>query len=144
MTGAAALYSPAVLALATGLAAIPLDDGLPLRGSARSPACGSTIELGLALDAAGRIARIGVKAHSCAIGQAAAAVFAGGAQGLRTADLIDALGALEAWLAGTGAQPAWPGLDALAAAHGYPGRHGALLLPWRAALDALASAGLAR
>jgi NifU-like protein involved in Fe-S cluster formation len=144
MTRATALYSPAVLALATGLAAIPLDGGLPLRGTARSPACGSTIELGLALDSAGRIARVGVRAHSCAIGQAAAAVFASGVQGLRTADLMDALGALEAWLAGSGTQPAWPGLDTLAAAQGYPGRHGALLLPWRAALDALASVVPAR
>ena len=30
-----------------------------------------------------------------------------------------------------------PELEAIAAARDFPGRHGAILLPWRAALDAL-------
>ena len=37
----------------------------------------------------------------------------------------------------TAPQPGWPGLDALAAARAYPARHGAILLAWRAALEAL-------
>jgi hypothetical protein len=52
---AAALYTPEVLALATSLAAFPLEGEFPLRGSARSPACGSTLELGLMLDGQGRM-----------------------------------------------------------------------------------------
>ena len=51
----AALYTPEVLALATGLAQWPLDAGLPLRGEARSPVCGSEIAMGLALDPAGAV-----------------------------------------------------------------------------------------
>lgn len=144
MAGAAALYSPEVLALATGLAAIPLDDAMPYRGHARSAACGSALELGLALDPAERIARVGVKAHACAIGQAAAAVFAQGAQGCRGADVASALAGLEAWLSGAASVPEWPNLQAIAAARDYPGRHGAMLLPWRAALDALSSTPSAR
>ncbi|MFM2302072.1 MAG: hypothetical protein RLZZ84_1808 [Pseudomonadota bacterium] len=144
MAGAAALYSPDVLALAAGLAAIPLDDALPYRGSARSPACGSTLDLGLALDPAGRIARVGVRAHACAVGQAAAGVFAHGAHGRCAADMAAMLAAFEAWLAGAAAQPEWPRLAAIAAARDYPGRHGAMLLPWRAALDALSTAPTAR
>lgn len=140
MSGAARLYSPEVLALATRLAAFPLDEDLPLRGAARSPACGSRIELGLACDAAGAIARISLKAQACAIGQAAAAIFADAAVGRSRADLAATLAALEAWLAGAGDQPDWPGLNAIAPARDFPGRHGAMLLPWKAALEALPSA----
>lgn len=144
MASAAALYSPEVLALATNLAALPLDDALTLRGSARSLACGSSLEVGLATDPAGRIVRVGLKAHSCAIGQAAAAIFAQGAAGRSRADLSATLAALEAWLGGTGPQPVWPGLAAIAAARDFPGRHGAMLLPWRAALAALPSGSMPR
>ncbi len=144
MASAAALYTPEVLALATSLADFPLDAALPMRGSARSPACGSALDLGLALDGQGRIARVGLKAHACAIGQAAAAIFVGAALGRNRADLTAALGELEAWLAGSGAMPDWPGLAAIAAAQGYPARHGAILLAWRAALAALPSGENAR
>lgn len=140
MSSAARLYSPEVLALATRLAAFPLDEDLPLRGAARSPACGSRIELGLACDAGGRIARIGLKAQACAIGQAAAAIFADAAKGRARSDLAATLAALEGWLAGAGDQPDWPGLAAIAPARDFPGRHGAMLLPWKAALLALPSA----
>ena len=131
------LYTPAVLALATQLAACPLTDDLPLLGEARSPACGSSLRLGLARDSAGRISRVGIAARSCAIGQAAAALFAAAAPGMTADEIIRASAAIDAWLVGTGPLPAWPGLETIAAAQGFPGRHGALRLAWRAALDAL-------
>ena len=138
MSQATKLYTPAVLGLATGLAAYPLDPDLPHHGRARAPLCGSTLELGLALDPAGRIARIGLKAQACAIGQAAATLFAAAAPGRDRAALASALAGLEAWLtAEDAAMPDWPGLEAIAAAKGYPARHGAILLPWKAALAAL-------
>ena len=138
------LYTPEVLALATGLAAHPLTGDLPLRGEARSRSCGSTITLGLAVDAAGAIDRIGLRAQACAIGQAAAALFAAGASGMTARDLAKAEQELSAWLAGTGDMPEWPGLSAIAAAIAYPARHGAILLAWRAALEALSSDGACR
>lgn len=138
MSSTAALYTPEVLGLATGLARIPLLDDLPLRGSARAPVCGSTIELGLVRDGEGRIAQIGLKAHACAIGQAAAALFAEAAPGRTRAELAESLTSLEQWLGDPGAPlPDWPGLAAIAAARSYPARHGAILLPWKAALAAL-------
>lgn len=140
MSQAAALYSPAVLALATGLSAFPFDDALPLLGEARSPACGSTLAMRLTVDPVGRIERIGLRAQACAIGQASAAIFAKAAPGRTLDDVATALADLERWLGGGGALPAWPGLDAIAAAQAYPGRHGALLLPWKAAIAALSSA----
>lgn len=134
---AAKLYSPELLGLATGLAAFPLTDDLPLRAEARSRSCGSVIALGLGLDETGRIARIGMQVSACAIGQASAALLAQGVSG-RDAGAVDAAAAaLTQWLAGEGALPGWPGIDALAPARDHPGRHGALLLPWTAARTAL-------
>ena len=135
MSSAAALYTPEVLALATSLARYPLEDGLTLRGAARSATCGSSIEVGLACSATGIIERVGLRTHACAIGQAAAALFANHATGRNLAELSQATAQIEAWLNG-GALPAWPGFTAIAAARDYPARHGAILLAWRAALVA--------
>ncbi|ASJ91329.1 Fe-S cluster protein [Porphyrobacter sp. CACIAM 03H1] len=138
------LYSPELLSLATALAAFPLADDLPLRAEARSRSCGSVIALGLALDGAGQVERVGMQVSACAIGQASAALLAQGAAGADPEDFHRTLGALEAWLAGEGALPSWPGITALAPAQAHAGRHGALLLPWKAALAALSSGADAR
>lgn len=139
MANAATLYTPAVLALATDLAKFPLADDLLLRGEARSATCGSAITLGLGLNPDGSIARLGVKAHACAIGQAAVAIFAKGACGKDHAAISRAEAAVADWLSGHGTLPDWPQLGLIAAAQAYPARHGAILLPWRAALAALPS-----
>ena len=143
MASAAALYTPEVLALATSLAAYPLGEGLPLRGEARSASCGSTLAMGIALDGEGAIAQIGLSAHACAIGQAAAAIFARAAVGLHPEAIAQAETAIASWLLASArgevaAVPDWPGLAAIAPASGFPARHGAILLAWRAALTALA------
>ena len=146
MASAAVLYTPEVLGLATSLARFPIDDTLPLVGQARSASCGSTLKVALALDSAGVIARVGLAAHACAIGQAAAAIFAQAAVGQTSTDITKAEHSIAAWLAGaTGAGPEtalpdWSGLAAIAAAAGFPARHGAILLGWRAAIAAFASA----
>lgn len=137
MASAARIYTPEVLALATGLAALPLDPAMPFQGSARSQSCGSTLALSLATDEAGRITGIGVRAQACAIGQASAALFAAGAIGRTRDDIVPIAAALTRWLTGEGPLPEWPGLDTIAAAAAYPARHGAILLAWNAALGAL-------
>ena len=137
---AAKLYSPEVLALAAGLAAWPFDPAMGRTGAARSPSCGSSLALSLGTDAAGRIERIGMRAQACAIGQASAAIFARGAVGTNREYIASAAEAVARWLAGAGALPEWPGLDAISAAAAFPGRHGAIMLPWKAALDALPTA----
>ncbi|MFA6220314.1 MAG: iron-sulfur cluster assembly scaffold protein [Erythrobacter sp.] len=135
----AALYSPELLALAVELAAWPLDPAMPLQGSARARTCGSTI----ALSARGgdRIEAFGLRVAACAVGQAAAALFARSAAGKSAEDLEGTLAQLRAWLAGEGGVPDWPGIAILAPALDHPGRHEAILLPWRAGLDALCNAG---
>ncbi len=141
----AKLYSPALLGLATGLAQFPLTGDLPLRAEARSRSCGSVIALGLALGDNGAIARIGMTVSACAIGQASAALLAQGALGAEPALLRDTAEALAGWLAGDGHLPnIWPGLAPLTPARDHPGRHGALLLPWKAACEALSSHEVSR
>jgi NifU-like protein involved in Fe-S cluster formation len=136
----AKLYSPELLALATGLAAYPFDPALPLSAEARSRTCGSSITLGLELDDNDCIDRIGMQVSACAIGQASAMLLASHATGSAAADIAAASDALEVWLTGEGELPDWPGLAAIAPARAHPGRHGALLLPWKAACLALSSA----
>ena len=137
MASAAALYSPEVLALATSLSDWPWDAGLPLQGAARSKSCGSAVTLGLAVDSAGCIAALGIRAQACAIGQAAAAIFAKGAIGKDGAAIAGADHAICAWLAGAAPRPDWPELELLEPARSYPARHGAILLAWQAARDLL-------
>lgn len=135
--GQSKLYTPGILALAVELANYPLNPDLPLTGEARSRTCGSALKLGLDLDPDGRVKHVGVQATACAIGQAAAALFARGVIGRNEAGIGEEGLALEEWLAGEGAPPEWPGIGILEQARDYPARHGAILLPWKAAQAAL-------
>ena len=127
------LYTSEVLALATSLSAYPWDDALPLKGETRSKSCGSTVALALAVDADGRIERLALKTSACAIGQAAAAIFAAAATGRDATDIADAERSIAAWLSDGAPLPPWPGLEAIAAARDYPARHAAVLLAWQGA-----------
>ncbi|MBC2669458.1 iron-sulfur cluster assembly scaffold protein [Novosphingobium piscinae] len=141
MSAVTRLYTPDILALAVRLAEQPLDPGHPHHGRARSASCGSTLELSLALDDQQRIAALGARAQACAIGQASAALFLDGATGQSSAQLDRSRAALRAWLTDEGPRPDWPGIDLLEPARAFPARHGAILLPWDAALDALSPGG---
>jgi NifU-like protein involved in Fe-S cluster formation len=142
---AARLYTPEVLALATSLAQWPLHAGAPgLTGTARSVTCGSVITVLLDLDEAGAIRAVGLQVQACAVGQAAATLFADAATGHNWSSLAAAEAALRGWLGGKDEVPEWPGLSALAAARDYPARHPTILLPWMAALSALSSDAAAR
>jgi len=134
------LYTPEILGLATSLAAYPLGADLALRGAARSPSCGSQLTVGLALDDTGAVTKLGLAAQACAVGQAAAAIMAASATGRGRDAFAAALLHIEAWLGAGGPQPDWPGMAVLAPAVAYPGRHGAILLGWRAALAAFDAA----
>ena len=140
---AARLYTPELLALAVDLAKWPRLGDATQTGEARSPTCGSTLAMDLELDEAGRIGRLGMAVRACAVGQASAAIFASEALGKGPGDIARALGQLERWLAHDGALPDWPGLATIEPARGYPARHGAMLLPWKAALAALSSTAAA-
>lgn len=139
--GRASLYTPDLLALAVSLARYPLDPASPHLGRARSVTCGSEITFGAALGVDGAITRGGLRVSACAVGQAAAAVFIASAPGRTRADVARAREAIAAWLGGEDPLPDWPGFSVLGPAKAFPGRHGAILLAWDAALDALSNSG---
>lgn len=134
------LYTPEMLAAAVELATVPPIQNAPFHGSARSATCGSTLDMDLLLDANGVITQIGMRVRACAVGQAAAAIFARHAKGRSAQDIRTALSAFSAWLDGNGPEPDWPDVALIAAARDFRGRHGAMLLPWKAATAALSSA----
>lgn len=136
---AAKLYTHDVLALATSLGQWPLVPAMPLTGQARSPTCGSIVTLSMETDGAGKITALGIQAQACAIGQASAALFAASADGRSVEEVTSALAGLKDWLNGDAGLPDWPGVETIEPARGYPARHGAILLPWQAARDALSS-----
>ena len=139
--GGAVLYTPELLSLAVSLAQVPFDPTMPLAGESRSRTCGSTVRISLSLDAEARVERIGLQVTACAVGQAAAAIFARSAIGRDLGELRQARSMIADWLSNGSDVPAWPGLEALAAAREYPARHGAILLSWDAALAALSNTG---
>lgn len=132
----AALYTPELLALAVSLAERPYSPSMSHTGEARSRTCGSSVRLSCTTDSAGKIADLGLQVSACAVGQAAAALFAQSAQGSGVDRLAGAREAVAAWLAGSGSEP-WPGFAVLDPARAFPARHGAILLAWDAALAAL-------
>lgn len=136
---AARLYSPRLLALSASLHEYPFSRHFSQVAEARSRTCGSTILLGVDTDTAGSITGIGMQVSACAVGQSSAAILAQNAAGLRHGDIVDALEEIENWLRGEGDLPHWPGFDALEPARPHAGRHEALLLPWKALIEALST-----
>lgn len=139
MSAAERLYTPELLALTLKLAAFPLDESLPLEGSARSKSCGSTLLLRMALTKDGAVERVGLRVRACAVGQASAAIFAEAVAGRSADDVTDLARQVKLWLADAGPLPDWPGIAMIEPARAYPARHGAMMLPWDAALAALSS-----
>ena len=134
------LYTREILRLAASL--VPFEPLARTDGEAelRSPTCGSKLRLAVAVDD-GRVTQIAQKVEACAFGQASAAVMMAGVTGCNLAEARGALAGVEAWLGGDDAACAnWPGLEALGPARSRIGRHGAMLLPWRALVAALEAA----
>ena len=134
------LYTREILRLAASL--VPFEALLRTDGDAevRSPTCGSRLRLAVTL-ADGRVSEIAQAVEACAFGQASAALMMAGAKGRDLADARAALAGVEAWLSGEDkAAASWPGLEALAPARSRSGRHGAMLLPFRALVAALEDA----
>lgn len=132
-----ALYTPDMLGLAASLARYPLDKNFTVRASSRSKTCGSSLTIGLELATSDSIQSVGLQVTACAIGQSSAAILARNADGVSPQRIRETYDGLRAWLEGRGDLPDWPELAILTPAQDRPGRHGALLLPWEAAVSAL-------
>lgn len=134
------LYTPDILRLAASLREpleLQREDG---RAEVRSPTCGSRISLSVQLDDQRRVERLSMKIHACAFGQASAALVERHSRGRTHNEVSQALLALSHWLAADqegGEDEAWPGIAVLEPARSRKGRHGAILLPFRALLQAM-------
>ena len=133
----APLYNRDILSLAVATAEYLPRPEAAYHASLRAPLCGSRILLDLDTDEAGRVTAVGMHVEACALGQASAALLARHAPGLGLADIRAARDGIANWFAGEGDRPDWPGFDLLAPARDYPARHGAILLPFDAAIAAL-------
>ena len=138
---APALYSTELLALAIELADYPFDAAAPAKGHARSRSCGSVIDLS---SSGGSLEDLGLRVSACAVGQASAAIFARESSGMDAAAIAAMVENLGEWLQGQAPSSLLPRLELLEPARPHLGRHEAILLPWRAALDALSKTEAAR
>jgi NifU-like protein involved in Fe-S cluster formation len=138
------LYTTDILRLATSVPHLGPLEAADGHAELRSPACGSRVSVSVTLED-GRVAALGQSVEACAFGQASAALMGQHAIGRSRADAAQALASLSAWLAGASEDPGpWPGLAALAPARPKSGRHGAILLPFRALLAAIDEASAPR
>ena len=135
------LYTTEILRLAASLqecAELEREDG---RAELSSPTCGSRIAIAIELDDDRRVRMIWQRVNACAFGQASAALVQQHAVGRAHDEVADALVAISRWLAREQDEAGdWPGLEVLAPARTRRGRHGAILLPFRALLAAIESA----
>ena len=132
----APLYNRDILSLAVATAEyLPLPNAR-YHASVRAPLCGSRILLDLDTSEDGHVTAVGMHVEACALGQASAALLARYAPGRSLEDIRAARAAIAGWFGGGGDRPDWPDFDLLAPAKDYPARHGAILLPFDAAIAA--------
>lgn len=135
------LYTVEILRLAASIPHLDRIEGADGRAEVRSPTCGSIVRVEVRLDDEGRVAQLGQQVEACAFGQASAALMGSHALGREASEIEEAVSALAGWLDGSREDPGdWPGLGALAPARSRLGRHGAILLPFRALLAAIENA----
>jgi NifU-like protein involved in Fe-S cluster formation len=134
-----ALYSKDVLRRAATIGRtgrLPSPDASVTRVS---PVCGSRITVDVTVKD-GAVTDYAQDINACALGQSSAAVLAEQIIGRSAADLRAVADRLRAMLV-DGAPPPdgdWAGLAILAPVHQHKTRHGAVMLPFEAALDAIA------
>ncbi len=104
-----------------------------------SPVCGSRITVDVTVTD-GVVSDYAQDVHACALGQSSAAVLAEKVVGREGAELREVARKLRAMLV-DGAPPPdgdWAGLAILAPVHEHKTRHGAVMLPFEAVIDAIA------
>lgn len=135
------LYTTQVLRLAASLSDPQLLEHEDGRAEVRSPTCGSRILVSVQLDQHRRVERLSMEVSACAFGQASAALVEHHSRGRTHQEISDAMLDLSHWLANDSEIPQlWPGIAALEPARSRKGRHGAILLPFRALLAAIEAA----
>lgn len=135
-----AIYNKDVLRLAANITCIGNLDNSDAIASLRSPLCGSSIKISISLRN-NRITAYAQEIKACALGQASASVMAHAIIGKSKDDIQTARDDVQEMLVKGTIIPKgdWSALVALAPAKEAKSRHGAILLPFDAALKALAN-----
>ncbi len=134
------LYTRDILRLAAAIPHLARFDELEDATERRSPTCGSRVRVAVTMDG-DRVASLRQAVEACAFGQASAALMGAEARGRNADEFRAAIDGIAAWLGGDDeAVAAWPGLAVLDPARSRTGRHGAILLPFRALLAAIEKA----
>lgn len=134
------LYTRDILRLAASVPGQQLFSAMADVQQLRSPTCGSRMAMRVALDGDGRVATVEQAVEACAFGQAAASLVGAHAIGMTSEDAAKALTRAERWLDDAGAVEPWPSFATLEPARARRGRHGAILLPFRALVTAIEAA----
>ena len=135
------LYSKRILALAADMPFTDRLDNPDGTARARSPLCGSTVTVDLALDDT-TITGFGQDVKACALGQASASAIAKKIIGRDKVQIQSARGELAAMLKAGGPPPSEPfsELEVLIPARDYKNRHASILLTFDAVLAAFENA----
>lgn len=138
------LYSQRILALAADIPLIGRLSEPHASARKRSPLCGSTVTVDVAVDG-DRVAAFGQDVRACALGQASAAILGRHVVGATRAEIAATRDALSAMLKQGGPAPAgtFSDLEVLLPAKDYKNRHASILLAWDATLAALDEAAAA-
>lgn len=136
------LYPTALLRLAANIPHLGLLDPADGLATKRSMVCGSEVTVSVRLDRAGLIGELGLEVEACALGQAAAAIFAHNAMGASLEQIVAARDGLEAMLKAGAPAPLgrFADLAALEPVRDYPRRHASTLLALKAGAMAVEQA----
>lgn len=131
------LYSGRILELAADIPHLGRLDAPQATVKKRSPLCGSTVTVDVALTD-GRVSAFGQDVKACALGQAAASVVGSAVIGRSPAELAVARDALRAILKEDGETPPAPfdGFEVLRPAAAFKNRHASIMLSIEAAAEA--------
>lgn len=132
------LYSARILELAADIPHHARLENPAVTVKKRSPLCGSTVTVDLALEN-GKVSAFGQDVKACALGQAAASVVGAAIIGCTPEQITTARDELRTMLKEDGPSPAAPfdDLEVLRPAVAYKNRHASILLAWEATLEAI-------
>lgn len=135
------LYAGRILELAADIPLATRLDAPEATVKKRSPLCGSTVTVDVALTD-GRIAAFGQDVKACALGQAAASVLGAVVIGRSLSEIETARDQLRAMLTGNGPVPDAPFEDyaVLEPARDFKNRHASIMLALEATAEAMAEA----
>ncbi|MEL6577065.1 MAG: iron-sulfur cluster assembly scaffold protein [Pseudomonadota bacterium] len=136
------LYSQRILALAAALPHAGRLEAADGSAKKRSPLCGSTVTVDVALDDEGRVSAFAQDVKACALGQSSASVLGEAVIGRDRDEIAAGRDALYAMLKSGGDAPGAPygELEALLPARDYKNRHASIMLAWDATLEAIDAA----